>query len=99
MKDVQTSTINLTAQLGMNSLMAFVKKAKSYNSHVSLYRHGHSINGKNLSSVITFNLTVKENDSILLITEGEDATEASMQLAEWLMEEMDGTKEKSLSLM
>ncbi len=99
MKDVQTSTINLTAQLGMNSLMAFVKKAKSFNSHVSLYRHGHSINGKNLSSVITFNLTVKENDSILLITEGEDATEASMQLAEWLLEEMDSTKEKALSLM
>ncbi|MGA9288574.1 MAG: HPr family phosphocarrier protein [Anaerobacillus sp.] len=99
MKNVETSTINLTAQLGMNSLMAFVKKAKSFSSHVSLYRHGHSINGKNLTSVITFNLTVGENDSILLITDGEDATEASMQLAEWLQKEMDSIKENSLSLM
>ncbi|MGB7998599.1 MAG: HPr family phosphocarrier protein [Anaerobacillus sp.] len=99
MKNVETSTINLTAQLGMNSLMAFVKKAKSFNSHVSLYRHGHSINGKNLTSVITFNLTVGENDSILLITDGEDAAEASMQLADWLQKEMDSIKENSLSLM
>ncbi|WLR57970.1 HPr family phosphocarrier protein [Guptibacillus hwajinpoensis] len=99
MKNVETTTINLTEQLSMNSLMAFVKKAKSFNSHVSLYRNGHSINAKNLTSVITFNLTVKENDSLLLIADGEDATEASMQLEVWLQNEMDSAKDETLSLM
>ncbi|MFP3472674.1 HPr family phosphocarrier protein, partial [Micrococcus sp. SIMBA_144] len=64
-----------------------------------LYRNGHSINGKNLTSVITFNLTVKESDSILLIADGEDAQTASVQLVEWLQKEMDGAKEETLSLM
>ncbi|MCA0170732.1 HPr family phosphocarrier protein [Bacillus sp. RAR_GA_16] len=97
--NVETSTITLTAQLNMNSLMAFVKKAKTYHSHISLYRNGHSINGKNLTSVITFNLTVKENDTILLIADGEDAQEASMQLVEWLQNEMNSENEETLSLM
>jgi len=97
--NVETSTVTLTAPLSMNSLMAFVKKAKTFDSHVSLYRNGHSINGKNLTSVITFNLTVKESDSILLIADGQDAQTASVQLVEWLQKEMDGAKEETLSLM
>ncbi|WP_347548220.1 HPr family phosphocarrier protein [Pseudalkalibacillus hwajinpoensis] len=99
MKSVETKTITLTNQLSMNSLISFVKQAKSFDSHVSLYRNGYSINGKKLSSVITFNLTVKENDSILIITDGVDASHASEHLIEWLKKEMDLLAEQTLSPM
>ncbi|TKD67669.1 HPr family phosphocarrier protein [Pseudalkalibacillus hwajinpoensis] len=99
MNNVETTSITLTGKLNMNSLISFVKEAKSFKSNVALYRNGHSINGKNLTSVITFNLTVKENDSILMITDGEDAETASIQLADWLTKEMDSVTEKTLSLM
>ncbi|MBN8208856.1 HPr family phosphocarrier protein [Bacillus sp. NTK071] len=99
MNNIETTSITLTAKLNMNSLISFVKETKSYKSNVALYRNGHSINGKNLTSVITFNLTVKENDSILMITDGEDAETASIQLADWLKKEMDSVSEKTLSFM
>ncbi|WP_394175401.1 HPr family phosphocarrier protein [Guptibacillus hwajinpoensis] len=99
MNNIEITSIKLTAKLNMNSLISFVKEAKSFKSNVALYRNGHSINGKNLSSVITFNLSVKENDSILMITDGEDADKASTHLVDWLNKEMDSVSETTLSLM
>ena len=99
MNSIETATITLTAKLNTNSLISFVKEAKSFEGNVALYRNGHSINGKNLTSVITFNLTVKENDSILIITDGEDAKMASTQLVDWLKKEMDRVSEQTLSIM
>lgn len=96
---MQSTKLSVHKQHTMNALITFVKEAKSFNSHITLHHNGHSINGKSLTSVIAFNLMIKEDDTILLIVEGKDAGEATHHLSDMLQSERLGASDNSLSLM
>ncbi|MCA0988786.1 HPr family phosphocarrier protein [Guptibacillus algicola] len=95
---MKTTKLTVHKQHSMNALISFVKQAKSFDSHITLYHDGHSINGKSLTSVIAFNLMVSEADTILLIAEGPDAENATETLSELLESEQSAT-DQPLSFM
>ncbi|WP_377887220.1 HPr family phosphocarrier protein [Alkalihalobacillus sp. R86527] len=96
---MKTTKLKVHKQHSMNALISFVKQAKSFGSHVTLYHDGHSVNGKSLTSVIAFNLMVNEADPILLIAEGPDAEEATAKLSELLKSEPESAADQPLSFM
>ncbi|WP_270183011.1 HPr family phosphocarrier protein [Alkalihalobacillus sp. CinArs1] len=96
---METTKLTVHKQHSMNALISFVKQAKSFSSHITLYHDGHSINGKSLTSVIAFNLMVNEEDTILLIAEGRDAMSATQTLSELLKSETKGATDQPLSFM
>ncbi|WP_171016977.1 HPr family phosphocarrier protein [Pseudalkalibacillus caeni] len=90
MKKIESQNITISNEFTINQLTSFVKKAKTFKSNILIYKNGQHIDGKKLTNLISFYLTIKSQNSVLLVAEGSDAKEAINSLTE----KLEGTEAK-----
>ncbi|KZE51034.1 hypothetical protein AV649_16845 [Rossellomorea marisflavi] len=75
---VQKVNICLIRGLSATNTSYFVQRARSFSSHVTLYKEGCCANGKDLMEVL--DLDVRFGDHVTVMTEGEDESHAIVAL-------------------
>ncbi|MDW4525405.1 HPr family phosphocarrier protein [Rossellomorea marisflavi] len=67
---MQKVRVCLKRGLSATNTSHFVQKARSFSSHVTLYKEGCCANGKDLMEVL--DLDVRCDDHVMVMTDGED---------------------------